>query len=165
MKDKVYYIIMVVVFILLVVTSTITFLVINNSEKGTSNFIKKYYDIMFSNTIINDDNVLVKVDNDNDSIHVEIPNLKKTITFSLDLKNIGNKDAYVSNYSFSNIDTNVDLDNVNISVSIPRDEIIKGGSDKKLNVTVNYNSVNNNITPYYNFNINYLFNEVEFKEE
>lgn len=166
MKDKIYYSIMIIVFILLVVASTITFLVINNSETGTSKFIKKYYDIMFVNTTLNNNDMIVKVDNDKDSIHIEIPNLNEinNNTFSLDVKNIGNEDVVVNNYSFSNIDTNINSNDIEVLVSLNKDEIIRGSSDKKLNVTINYKGNDKNITPYYNFNINYLFDEVIYTE-
>ncbi len=162
MKDKLFDIVLVVLFIILALFSTFTFLIISKKETGNVKFIKKYYDIMFVNAqTLNDSSI--KVNNEEDYIHIEIPNLNefnKEILLSIDAVNIGNIDTYVKNFSISNIDTNLKDNDVNISLSLDRNEIIKKSEYKKINIKITYNNSNKIENPYYNFNINYVFDEV-----
>ena len=164
MKQIAKYIIIIILFIILVVSITFSYLSIHYMEKGTVDIIKKYYDIVFDNVIIdNDSNVTIKVDSDKDLIHVRVPDLNsknKKVSFSLDVKNIGNVDAFVDGFSVSNVDSNIDPNNIKLDMSLLKDDIIKGGEYKKLIVNINYNGKDNNKV-YYNFNINYNFDEVK----
>lgn len=164
MKNIHNYIAIIMIFIVLVFSITITHLYIKYSETGTITTVKKYYDIMFSNTTIDYESELsVKANSENDSLHIEIPNLKerKEFIFSVDVTNIGNVDCIVDNYSIGNIMSNVDTSKINIEVSLNKDEIIKGSESKKIYVKVRYGGNDKDITPYINFNINYVFNEVK----
>ena len=164
MKNIHNYIAIIILFIVLVFIITITNLYIKYSEKGTINTIKKYYDVMFNNTTIDyDSQISVKTNSDNDSIHIEIPNLKERKEFDIyiDATNIGNIDVVVDNYSISNIISNVDNSKVDISASLIKEDVLKGSESKKINIKVKYNGNDKNITPYINFNINYVFNEVK----
>ena len=101
-----------------------------------------------------DTSMSVKINEDNDTIKVNIPNLnefKKSESFSLDVKNIGNIDASISEANIMNIDTNVPKSKV---------KVIKGSESKKLNVTITYLGDNTALNPYYNFVIKYVFDEV-----
>ena len=103
----------------------------------------------------------IKIDNDNDSIHFDIPNFSdKVLLYSIDLINIGNVDVNVDSISYTNVDTNFDKNDVKITTSISKGDLVKGGEQKKLNVTLEYlgnNKIENN---YYNFNINFVFEKV-----
>ncbi len=161
MKQTTKYILLVLIFIVIVVGITFSFLFIRYDEKGSVEVIKKYYDVMFINTMIEDNKkTSIKLNNNDDSIHISIPNLneEKLTTFSVDAINIGNIDTYVDNYSISNVDTNANINDVQIEVSLNKDELIKGGESKKINVKVKYNG-NSEEKIYYNFNINYVFNK------
>ena len=105
----------------------------------------------------------VKINEDNDTIKVNIPNLnefKKSESFSLDVKNIGNIDASISEANIMNIDTNVPKSKVKVDVSLLESNVIKGSESKKLNVTITYLGDNTALNPYYNFVIKYVFDEV-----
>jgi hypothetical protein len=77
----------------------------------------------------------------------------------LDAKNLGNMDAVIDSFSYTNIVTNMNKDFVKVTTSLSKDETIKGGEEKKLIIRIvnNGEEVEN---PYYNFNINYVFKEV-----
>ena len=160
MKKSINYVLLVVVFIVLVCSITITTLFIKYKDKGNFILNRTYSDVLFTNTIIETDNdVKIKLDNDKKSIHVETGNLNENTEFTIDIKNIGNKDIKVKNYSFSNIDTNGNKDNVKITASVKEGDIIKGSDSIKLNVLVEYTGKKEEGL-YLNFNINYLFEEV-----
>ena len=101
MKKSINYVLLVVVFIVLVCSITITTLFIKYKDKGNFILNRTYSDVLFTNTIIETDNdVKIKLDNDKKSIHVETGNLNENTEFTIDIKNIGNKDIKVKNYSF-----------------------------------------------------------------
>ena len=151
------YIILIVLFILLVVSITVSILFTKYKVQGVFSLSRKRFEIVFTNVLVNDDNIKVKLDNSNKSIHINAEDLKKQEEVSLDIKNIANIDAIIKNYSISNVDTNSNNDNVTVKVSTENGDIIKKGETKKLIITINNNSKDKGI--YYNFNINYLFEE------
>lgn len=164
MKDKTKYTILIFAFVMLVCVVTITHLFIHYEKDGSVLVNKKYYDIVYSNLNIDyDTSMSVKTNEDNDTIKVNIPNLnefKKSESFSLDVKNIGNIDASISEANIMNIDTNVPKSKVKVDVSLLESNVIKGSESKKLNVTITYLGDNTILNPYYNFVIKYVFDEV-----
>lgn len=162
MKNTLKYIILLILSIILVVSITFTYLKLHYSEKGIIKVNNGYYDIVFSNVLIENDDAKIKTNDNDDYVHIEINNLieNKEIELSLDLKNIGSKDVFVDNFSYANIDSNVDLSKVEIISSLEKNTIIKGGESKKLFVKVKYNGKEKIENSYYNFNINYVFDEV-----
>jgi len=161
MKKSNKYILLIVVFIILIVSITITYLSIHYKEQGTGRIIKKYYDIVFVNATIKDNNdVSIKLDSENDNIHVEIPSLSNEVTFSIDAKNIGNEPVNIENYSITNRSSNENINDIEVDLSINQGEMIKGGETKRINVTVKYNGESEEIVNY-NFNINYVFSKVK----
>ena len=106
---------------------------------------------------------MIKTNDGSDSIHIEVNNIieNKEIELSLDMKNIGSRDVIVDNYYYMNIDSNVDLSKVEITSSIEKNDVIKGGESKKLFIKIKYNGKEKIDNSYYNFNINYVFNEVK----
>lgn len=160
MRKGVKYILLVIVFTVLVVGMTVSKLFVSYDEKGVFEYNNKYGEIVFSNVIINGSNdSSVKIDNINNSLHIQIPNLKDEYTFSVDLQNIGNINMKVKNFSYSNIVSNIDINNIEIISSIKEGDYINGSESKKLIVKVK-SSKNKNEEIYCNFNINYLFEEV-----
>ena len=157
MKKSIKIIVFVITFIALIASITISVLYTKYSEQGNFELSRKRFDVVFSNPIVNDDNITIKLDNDNKSIHVEIADVVGTKEISLDVKNIANIDALVKNYSYSNIDTNAKENEISIYTSINNGDVIKKGDSKKLNIIIKNNSNRSDI--YYNFNINYLFEE------
>ena len=150
------YIAIIILFIVLVFSITITHLYINYSETGTIDTVKKYYDVMFVNTLMEyETEMSVKANSENDSIHIEIPNLleRKEFDIYVDATNIGNIDTIVDNYSISNIVSNVDSSNVSISSSLIKDELLKGSESKRIIIKVKYNGKDKVAQPYINFNI------------
>ena len=105
----------------------------------------------------------VKLDNENSTIQVKVPDLnqfKKTNSFSIDLTNIGNIDAKITDIRIENIFANIDTKNVNINLSLDKEGVIKGGETKKLNIEITYNGKDKIEQPYYEFSIKYVFDEV-----
>lgn len=164
MKDKTKYTILIFSFVMLVCVATITHLFIYYEKDGNVLVNKKYYDIVYSNLNIDyDTSMSVKINENNDTIKVSIPNLnefKKSESFSLDVKNIGNIDASISEANIMNIDTNVPKSKVNVDISLLESNVIKGSESKKLNVTITYLGDNTIENPYFNFVIKYVFDEV-----
>lgn len=157
MKNSLKYILLVIVFIAFVASITVSVLFTRYKEQGNFSLSRKRFEVVFSNVIIDSDRIKVKLDNDNKSIHIKAKDLKDKDTISLDIKNIANIDAVVKNYSISNVDTNASNENVVVDTSIQNGDIIKKGETKKLIIKINNNSKDKDL--YYNFNINYLFEE------
>ncbi len=161
MKDRIKYISLIAVFIILVFSITITNLLIKYDESGSFKSYKEYYEIRFNNAKIEYDiDTKIKLDNDNSSIHFEISDLNDFIeekVFYIDVTNLGNKDAYVTNMYLSNIDTNENGDKVDIYTSINNGDRLFGGEKVILIVKIKYNSKESKDKKYYNFNINYAF--------
>ena len=104
-----------------------------------------------------------KIDDAKDKISINIPDLnefKESNSFSIDVKNIGNIDAYVENVNLTNIKTNIETENINIDMSLIKEDIIKGSESKKLILTITYKGQIIEETPQISFDINYKFNEV-----
>lgn len=164
MKEKLMYTALVLVFIILVLTCSLFYLFNNYTVTGSAEVKKKYYDIKFSNVTIDyETDMTVKLDNDKNIISVKVPNLnnfRRTNSFSIDVTNIGNINAKVVNYLIENISTNIDTRNVNIDISLGKDDIIEGGKTNKLIIRITYNGKDLIESPYYEFNIKYNFDEV-----
>ena len=159
MKNSLKYIILIIIFVACVAGITMSYLHIHYKKMGNVKIITKYYDIVFNNVIIGDSDSSVKIDNDEDYLHIEIPKFKNNTEIVLDAKNLGNMDAVIDSFSYTNIVTNMNKDFVKVTTSLSKDETIKGGEEKKLIIRIvnNGEAVEN---PYYNFNINYVFKEV-----
>ncbi len=164
MKEKIKYISLIAVFIIFVFSITVTNLLIKYDETGVFKSNKEFYEIRFNNAKIDYDiNTTIKINNDNNSLHFEIPNLNDYIeekTFYVDVTNIGNKDVYVANMYISNIDTNESNDKVDVYTSINNGDKLIGGQQKRLIIKIKYNSKESKEVKYYNFNINYNFEKV-----
>lgn len=164
MKDKTKYTILIFAFVILVCVVTITYLFIHYEKDGSVLVNKNYYDIVYSNLNIDyDTSMSVKINEDNDTIKVSIPDLnefKKSESFSLDVKNIGNIDASISEVNIMNVDTNVPESKVKIDISLLESNVIEGSESMKLNVTITYLGDDTTLNPYYNFIIKYVFDEV-----
>lgn len=160
MKNSIKYIVIILILIISVGFITMSYLKAHYNETGEIKVTKKYYDIIFTNIMVDND-ISVKVNNDEDSIHVEIPSFKNSeASISIDVNNIGNIDAIVDNFSYTNIVTNMVKDNMLIDVSLQKDSVIKGSESKRLNIILKYIGNDQIENPYYNFNINYIFKEV-----
>ena len=157
MKGSLKYIMIVIVLIGLVVSITLSTLFIKYKEQGKFNVIRKNFDVVFTNQYVKDSNVKLKINNDKDYLHIDISNIDKEASIDVDVMNIANIDALVKNFSYSNIDTNARDGEIVVTTSINNGDIIKKGDSKKLNIVIKNNSVRKDI--YYNFNINYLFEE------
>ena len=157
MKGSFKYIIIVLLLCVLVISITLSTLFIKYKEQGKFNVIRKNFDVVFTNQYVKDDNVKLKINNDKDYLHIDISNIKKEVSIDVDVMNIANIDALVKNYSYSNIDTNAKDNEISIYTSINNGDVIKKGDSKKLNIIIKNNSNRSDI--YYNFNINYLFEE------
>ena len=164
MKEKITYALIVLLFSILVLSLALYYLFNGFSIRGDANIIKKYYDIKLNNVSIDyETDMTIKLDNENGTIKVKVPDLnkfKKTNSFSLDLTNIGNIDAKITNIYIQKIFANIDTKNVNINLSLSKEDVIKGGETKKLNVEITYNGKDRIEQPYYEFSIKYIFDEV-----
>lgn len=157
MKKYLKYIILVAVFVVLVVSITISMLFTRYKEQGKFEVSRKSFNVIFTNVLVDKDNIKVKLDNDNKSVHIKTIDLANVEEVSLDIKNIANKDAVIKNYSLSNIVTNSKAGEIIIDVSAKNGDVIRKGETKKLIITIKNNTKKKNL--YYNFNINYLFEE------
>ena len=150
--------------VVLVFSISITYIVIEKDETGAGTIKTKYYDIMFTNTSIDFDSKMeIKIDDAKDKISINIPDLnefKESNSFSVDVRNIGNIDAYVENVNLTNIKTNTNTEDINIDMTLRKEDIIKGSESKKLILTITYKGKNTEEIPQISFDINYKFNEV-----
>lgn len=150
--------------VVLVFSISITYIVIEKDETGAGTIKTKYYDIMFTNTSIDfDSKIEIKIDDAKDKISINIPDLnefKESNSFSVDVRNIGNIDAYVENVNLTNIKTNTNTEDINIDMTLRKEDIIKGSESKKLILTITYKGKNTEEIPQISFDINYKFNEV-----
>lgn len=150
--------------VVLVFSISITYIVIEKDETGAGTIKTKYYDIMFTNTSIDFDSKMeIKIDDAKDKISINIPDLnefKESNSFSVDVRNIGNIDAYVENVNLTNIRTNTNTEDINIDMTLRKEDIIKGSESKKLILTITYKGKNTEEIPQISFDINYKFNEV-----
>lgn len=164
MKEKITYALIILLFSILVLSLALYYLFNGFSMMGKADIIKKYYDIKLNNVSIDyETNMTIKLDNENGTIQVKVPDLnkfKKTNSFSIDLTNIGNIDAKIIDIRIENIFANIDTKNVNINLSLDKEDIVKGGETKKLNVEITYNGKDKIEQPYYEFSIKYVFDEV-----
>ena len=167
MKDnKFIYIMSFLLIVTLFVSLSVTYFVVEKSNQGVSNVSSQYFDIVFSDPIINfDSDMKVIVDKDNDKVKIDIPNLNefnKSNSFSIDVKNIGNIDAYVDKYFINNLNSNIDTSEFNVDISLIENEIIKGSESEKIIITITYygKDVSTSEKPYISFDLNYLFKEV-----
>lgn len=164
MKEKITYALIILLFSILVLSLALYYLFNGFSMIGKADIIKKYYDIKLNNVSIDyETDMTIKLDNENGTIQVKVPDLnkfKKTNSFSIDLTNIGNIDAKIIDIRIENIFANIDTKNVNINLSLDKEGIIKGGETKKLNVEITYNGKDKIEQPYYEFSIKYVFDEV-----
>ncbi len=164
MKEKITYALIILLFSILVLSLALYYLFNGFSIRGDANIIKKYYDIKLNNVSVDyETDMTVKLDNENSTIQVKVPDLnqfKKTNSFSIDLTNIGNIDAKIIDIRIENIFANIDTKNVNINLSLDKEDVIKGGETKKLNIEITYNGKDKIEQPYYEFSIKYVFDEV-----
>lgn len=164
MKEKITYALIILLFSILVLSLALYYLFNGFSIRGDANIIKKYYDIKLNNVSVDyETDMTVKLDNENSTIQVKVPDLnqfKKTNSFSIDLTNIGNIDAKITKIRIENIFANIDTKNVNINLSLDKEDVIKGGETKKLNIEITYNGKDKIEQPYYEFSIKYVFDEV-----
>ena len=165
MKGKIIsYSISIVFLILFIFVLTYSYLNTNFSQKGNIDYKRKYYDIVFNNVTIDADTTMkVKLDSDSDTIKIKVEDLnefRKANSFSIDLTNIGNINAIIKNIRILNINSNVQLKDVNIDISTNVNDIINGGETKKLIICISYNKTSEIENPYYFFDIKYDFDEV-----
>ncbi len=158
------YIILTLVFIIFVFTITATYLIINLSEQGTSYVSNNYYDINMSNATIDFETTSkIKLDNDNDVINININDLDKYTkgnSFNIELYNIGNMSACINGIKITDIKSNIDIDLVDIDLSLEKGKIISASEKKILNVLVKYNEKNPEVDEYINFNIRITYKEI-----
>ena len=158
MKNTMRYIFLVITILALIGVSIYSYIYLHYNDKGTINVDNNYYDIMFTNVNIGNDNLLVKVNDEKDSIHIEIPNIIKNnvYSFSIDVKNIGNQSISIKDILYNNINTNVEESNVLVESNFSENDVINGGEVRKLDIRVKYigDVIENS---FYNFDINYHF--------
>lgn len=157
MKKGFKYILFITIFMVLVISITISILLVKYKDQGKFNVIRKNFNVVFTNAVVENEGVTVKIDNEKKFVHVEIEKLEREVEISLDIKNIANINALVKNFSYSNIYSNSIDGDVSITSSIKNGDVIKSGEAKKLIIKVKNNTNRNDI--YYNFNVNYLFEE------
>lgn len=163
-KEEITYIALILVFILFIFTVTITFLEINLREQGISDIRNNYYSIdMLNATIDFETTSKIKLDNEEKIIKVFVNDLNKYNngnTFKLELYNIGNTDAEISDILVTYIDTNVEEDKVDVSLSLKKGMIIESSEKKTLSINIKYNENKPNINDYYNFDVKISYREV-----
>ena len=161
-KKIILYSILVVSFIICIFISTYYYLNVRYKYKGEVNYTNSYYDVKVTDATI-DYETTTKVIISDDVIEVNIDDLYRysnTNSINVELYNIGNIDAIISNIFISNIDTNVKRDDIKINLSLKNNDMINARSKKILRIDITNNSVDTDINDYLNFNINVNYREV-----
>ena len=158
MKKIIRYVIVIILLLILAGVSIYTFFNIHYSNKGNIKIDNKYYDIKFTNPIVYENDLIVKINDEEDTLHIDIPNVikDKEYSFSIDAKNIGNENINIKDVLYKNINTNIEENDISISSNVSETEVIAGGEEKKLDIIVKYTG-NDMENLYYSFDIKYLF--------
>lgn len=162
MKEKLIYSLIVLLFSLFILSLALFYLFNGFEIQGNTQIKKKYYDIKLNDAVIEYETNMVITVNDN-KIKIKIPNLndfQKTKSISIDVTNIGNISANVSNIFIDEIFSNINPENLSINLSLNKNDIIKGGETKKLVIDLTYNGKDKINEPCYEFSIKYVFDEV-----
>ena len=98
-KNNFIFIMLFLLIVVLVFSVTITYLVIQKSMSGTGIVETDYYDILFTNTSMDFNSKMeVSINDEEDKISIKIPDVNEFLeenSFTIDVRNIGNIDAYV----------------------------------------------------------------------
>lgn len=163
-QNKLPYFMLYILASILVISITMTYIIIQKDENGAGMITTNYYDIMFTNTTIDfDSKIQVNIDDEKDKISINIPNIneyKNKNSFSVDVINIGNIDAYVENMYLNNISTDIETSNINLDISFVKDDVIKGSESKKIIISIEYTGEELKEETGFSFDINYKFTEV-----
>ena len=163
-KNKTMYFMLYFFVSILIVVITATYIIIYKDDSGTGTIATDYYDIMFTNTMIDfDSEIEVNIDDKKNKISINIPDLreyKNANSFSIDVKNIGNIDAYVEKMQINNILSDIETSDINIDISLIKNDVIKGSETKKLLISIEYIGEELIEKAKFSFDINYKFAEV-----
>lgn len=158
-KNKLIYFLIIIIFTLLVFSITYTYLFIYKESRGKAEFVNKYSDVVFLN-VTSEDDLSLKINGNIIGVNVDdINDLIKPKTFYMDATNIGNINAMVDGIYISNISNSEITNDIKVEPSIIKGDIINGGNQKKIKVTISYNGEKIEKTKL-KFNINFLFKEL-----
>lgn len=165
MKNKISINTIILIIIIASVASIIIgYFIVNITNKGESNFESNYYDIKLTNATIDfDTKTSIKINDDTQSVALDIPDLykyKNTNSFNIDLVNIGTLDTKLLKYQISKIKTNIDKELVDIELSIKKGDKLLGGERKKLQISITYNGDSDSEEMYYSCEIGFTFKEI-----
>ena len=163
-KNRLIILYSILLFSIIVFVFLITYIYLSNNynEKGTVNINNKYYDVLINNVSIDNDSK-TKVYIEDSKINIDIPDLykyKKTNSINVELYNIGNIDAKISNIELVNFDSNINIKNVDIKLSLNKEDIIYASSKKMLKIDITYNNPNSLETDNINFDIIIRYKEI-----
>lgn len=163
-KNRLIILYSILLFSIIVFVFLITYIYLSNNynEKGTVNINNKYYDVLINNVSIDNDSK-TKVYIEDSKINIDIPDLykyKKTNSINVELYNIGNIDAKISNIELVNFDSNINIKNVDIKLSLNKEDIIYASSKKMLKIDITYNNPNSLETDNINFDIIIRYEEI-----
>lgn len=151
------YSLITVSFVMCVFSLIYMILSLNMKDYGKSYIKNNYYEVSMLNATIDFDTTsTIVIDNDNKVIEINVNDLykyKNGNTISLELYNIGNVDARISNMRIVDIDTNVDKEKVDLKLDVQINTIIRAREKEKMNINIKYNDTSNNVNDYYNFKI------------
>ena len=163
-KNRLIILYSILLFSIIVFVFLITYIYLSNNynEKGTVNINNKYYDVLINIVSIDNDSK-TKVYIEDSKINIDIPDLykyKKTNSINVELYNIGNIDAKISNIELVNFDSNINIKNVDIKLSLNKEDIIYASSKKMLKIDITYNNPNSLETDNINFDIIIRYKEI-----
>ncbi len=147
-KSKKVYLLLIFSSILFISVYIITFIVRYSNIKGNINIKRKYYEIVYKS---NSENININ----NDLVNV---NYYKNNDLYFDIYNVGNIDANVNDILIENINTSLDKDKLNIMLNFNKDDFIKGGESKRININIEYDNEINE-SNYLSFSIKYIFSK------
>lgn len=156
-QNKLMILYSILLFSVIIFVFFLTYIFLNNNyrEKGTVDTSNRYYDVIINNVSIDYDTI-TKVNIKDDKIKIDIKDLykyAKTNSINIELYNIGSKDAQINNIDIVNYSGSANIKNLDVNVSLKKDDIIEAYSKKIFKIDITYKEKNPLETDNINFDI------------
>lgn len=163
-KDFLNYSLVILAFSICMFSICYMILSLNMRDFGKTNILNNYYDVVMNNATIDYETTsTIKLDNDKKIIEIKIDDLykyKNGNSINLELYNIGNMDAIISNMKIIDVETSVNRDKVEINSSIKINDVIEAREERIMNILIKCNENIIEEEDYLNFKISINYNEI-----
>lgn len=163
-KNKLIILYSILLFSVIIFVFLLTYIFLNNNyrEKGTVDTNNKYYDVVINNVSIDYDSI-TKVNIKDNKINIDIKDLyryTRANSINIELYNIGSIDAKINNIELVNYSGNANINNIDVKMSLKKDDIIEAYSKKMFKIDITYKENNPLQTDNINFDIIIKYKEI-----